>query len=122
MRTREFAIALALAWLPASTAVAQQPAAPDAEYAAQWAAAGAARLEAEKLFNAGQRGPDSETCRLMDSYFLHVVKAAAAAGAQTRIVSWTELTWQEQDAVKRKVKDVYERNTRLRAVACTAKP
>jgi hypothetical protein len=118
MRIREFAIALALAVALARPAAAQQTETPDPIFAAERNAAGAALMQAEKLFNAGQRGPDSEPCKLMASYFLHVVKAAAAAGAKTRVADWSDLTWEEQNAVMQKAGGHYERNKKLREVAC----
>ncbi len=122
MRNREFAIALALLTPWAAIAVAQQPAVPKPEFDAERQAAGGDRLKAEKLINAGERGPDSEPCKLMDSYFLHIVKAAAAAGVRTRIAEWSELSWEEQNAVAQKADPLIERNKRLRTLACTAKP
>jgi hypothetical protein len=58
----------------------------------------------------------------MEEYFIHMVKAAAAAGAKTRVADWPDLTWQEQSAVMQAIKGNYERNKRLRDVTCTATP
>ena len=122
MRIREFALVWALVISASAAATAQQPAVPNPEFVAERQAAGADLLEAERLTSAGERGPDSEPCRLMDSYFRHIVKAAAAAGARTRIADWSELTWEEQNAVAQKADAHIERNKRLRTIACTAKP
>ena len=123
MRTWELAVALALGIAVSGQATGQQQPAQNTEFDAERQAAGADLLKAEKLLNAGERGPDSETCRLMDSYFLHIVKEAAAAGAKTRIAGWSDLTWEEQNAVGQKAaSSLIERNKRLREVACTDKP
>jgi hypothetical protein len=98
--------------------IAQQTPSPSPAFAAEREAANAALLKAEKLLNDGQRGPDTETCSLMASYFLHVVKAAVAAGAKARVADWPELTSEEQIAVIAKVDGHYDRNKKLRAVAC----
>ena len=121
MRTRELAIALVLAVAALAPAAAQQPGAPNAQHDAEWEAAKTAIMTAEKLLNAGQRGPESETCRQMDAYFLHLVKAAAAGGARTRIAGWSELSWDEQNEVA-KTDRLIERNKRLLATACTDNP
>lgn len=121
MRIREFAVALALIVLWAAPAASQEPAAPSAEFEAERAAANIDQMRAEKLFSAGERGPRSEPCRLMNSYFLHLVKVAAVAGADTRVADWSELTSHEQDAVKQKLTDViWARSARLRQAACWA--
>ena len=122
MRTREVAIVLAMVVAVSGQASGQQAGAPNAQYDAEREAAKTAIIQAEKLLNAGQRGPGSETCKLMDAYFLHIVKVAAAVGAKTRIAEWPELTWEEQNAVAQQVDPLIERNKRLRAVACTAEP
>jgi hypothetical protein len=121
MGIRDFAAALApiVSW-PAP-ALAQQPAASIPEFEVERKAARADQMQAEKLFVAGEQGPQSKPCRLMDSYFLHLVKAAVAAGADTRIAAWPKLTPQERDAVKQKAPEQWERNIRLRQVVCRAK-
>ena len=121
MRFRKVAIALALGIAASGQAAAQQADAPNARFEAEQQAAREAIVAAEKRLNAGERGPDSEPCRLMGDFFLHTVKAAVAAGATSRIADWSELTWQEQDAVKQWMKGSYERNLRLRQFACTDK-
>ena len=120
MGIRKIAACLVLAISWRASAV-QQPVAPNPEFDAERQAANANQLRVEKLFSAGERGPQSEPCRLMDSYYLHLVKAAAAAGANTRIAGWLELTPQEQDAVKQKMPDViWARSMRMRQIACRA--
>jgi hypothetical protein len=121
MRRWEFALAMALAIAWAAPAPAQQLAEKNPEFEMERQAARADQIQAEKLFSAGEQGPQSAPCRLMDSYFLHLVKAAAAAGANTRVAAWSELTLQEQDAVKQKVTEQWARSTRMRQVACRAK-
>jgi hypothetical protein len=121
MRTRELALALAIGAVVSGQASAQRAGAPNAQVEAEQKAAAEAIIAAEKRFNAGERGPGSQTCRLMDDFFLHTVKAAVAGGAKSRIADWFELTWQEQDAVKGWMKGSYERHLRLRQVACTDK-
>ncbi len=122
MRTWKFAAALALGITVTGQATGQQRPVQNPQFEAERQAAGAELLKAEKLLNAGQRGPDSETCRLMGSYFLHIVKAAAAAGAETRIAAWSDLTREEQDAVGQKADPHIERNRRLHQVACSDNP
>jgi hypothetical protein len=123
MRIREFAAALALIISLTAYARAQQPAVPSPEFAAELQTASADQLKAEKLFSMGQRGPDSEPCRLMNSYLFHIVKAAAAAGAKTRITGWSDLTWDEQNAVAQSGADLrIERNKRMRQAACSDNP
>ncbi len=119
MRIQNVAIALALAGASLSPATAQQPGASSPQSNAEREAAGVKLLQAEKLLSAGQRGPESETCKLMDAYFLHIVKVAVAAGAKTRIADWRELTWEEQDAVAKGADPLIERNRRLRSTACS---
>lgn len=121
MRTREVVIALAMGVAVSGQASGQQAGAPSAQVETEQKAALEAIMAAEKRLNAGERGPGSETCRLMDDFFLHTVKAAVAAGAKSRIADWSELTWQEQDAVKEWMQCPYERNRRLCQVACTDK-
>ena len=121
MRFRKVAIALALGVVASGQAVAQQVDAPNARFEAEQKAAREAIVAAEKRLTAGERGPDSEPCKLMGDFFLHTVKAAVAAGAKSRIADWSELTWQEQDAVRQWMKGPYERNLRLRQFACTDK-
>ena len=88
MRVRDAAIIVALAGAFPMQAGAQQPDISNTQYAAERAVANARLLQAEKQLNAGQRGPESEPCKLMGEYFLHTVKAAVAAGAKTRIADW----------------------------------
>jgi hypothetical protein len=121
MRIRKIATALALGVTASAQALAQQADAPNARFEAERKAALEAITAAEKRLDAGESGPDSEPCRLMGDWFLHTVKAAVAAGAKSRIADWSELTWQEQDAVMERMKGSYERNRRLRQHACTAK-
>ena len=122
MKVREFVTALALGIAVSGQAAGQQAGAPNAAFEAEQKAAVEAIIAAEMRLNAGERGPGSEPCRLMGDFFLHTVKAAVAAGAESRIADWSELTWQEQDAVKEWMKGPYERNRRLRQLACTDKP
>lgn len=122
MRVRDAAIIVALAGAFPMHAGAQQPDISNAQYAAERAVANDRLLQAEKLLNAGQRGPESEPCKLMGEYFLHIVKAAAAAGAKTRIADWQELNWEEQDAVATLADPHIERNRRLRQVVCSNNP
>jgi hypothetical protein len=123
MRSREFAIALALGIALAGQATGQQPGSADAEFEAEQRAAHEAIMEAEERLARGEtRGPNSGACGLMASYYLHTVKAAAAAGAKTRIADWPDLTQAEQDAVMQSVKGNYARNNRLRQHACTPTP
>ena len=122
MGTRKLAVALLLCVSTATPAAAQQQPSSNPEFEAERQAAHDDQLRAEKLVSAGERGPESEACRLMDSYFLHLVKAAAAVGAETRVTAWSELTSREQDAVKQKVTELWARNTRMHQVACRANP
>lgn len=122
MRRARLALGLTIAALSFGPVHAQQTDAPSATFIAERDAGNAALWKAEKLLNDGQRGPDTEACSLMASYFLHVAKAAVAAGARTRVADWPELTWEEQNAVMEKVNGHYERNKKLRAVACARKP
>jgi hypothetical protein len=122
MGTCKIAACLAVGILWAASAAAQQPTAPNPEFHAGRQAARADLIQAEKLLAAGgKRGPDGEACRLMNAYFLYIVKEAAAAGAKTRIAAWPDLTWEEQNAVSQKIDEPLERNKRLRSHACTAK-
>lgn len=115
-------LVLGISW--AASAAAQQPAAPSREFDAEQQAAQTDLMQAEKLLSAGgKRGPDGEACKLMDAYFLHILKAAVAAGARTRIAAWSDLTWEEQNAVGQKVDGNLHRNKRMHQHACTvAKP
>jgi hypothetical protein len=122
MRTRQVVIALVMGVVVLGQASAQEAGAPNVQFEAEQQAAREAIVAAEKRLNAGERGPDSEPCKLMGDFFLHTVKAAVAAGAKSRIADWSELTWQEQDAVKEWMKGPYNRNLRLRQFACTDRP
>src|SRR5690606_9223806 len=64
MRVRDAAIIVALAGAFPMHAGAQQPDISNAQYAAERAVANDRLLQAEKLLNAGQRGPESEPCKL----------------------------------------------------------
>lgn len=119
MRLNQFCAALMMGCVLSGLAAGQPPPEPDPPFAAEQKAAGETQMQAEKLLAAGERGPDSEPCRLMASYYLHTVKAAAAAGARTRIADWPDLTPAEQEVVMQAVRGTYARNRRLRQVACT---
>jgi hypothetical protein len=121
MRTLKMAAALALGVAASGQAFAQQADAPNARFEAEQKAALEAIVAAEKRLNAGERGPNSETCRLMGDFLFHTVKAAVAGGAKARIEDWSVLTWQEQDSVKQWMPGPYQPNMRLRQVACTEK-
>jgi hypothetical protein len=110
------AAAAAVCGSPAST---QPPTnTPSASFTAERDAGNAALLWAEKLLSAGQRGPESETCALMNSVLLHYVNAADAAGARTRLLDWSELTPVEKESVMEKINGLFERNSRMRSYAC----
>jgi hypothetical protein len=120
MRRREFAIALALGIALSGRAMGQQAGHSSAEFEAEQKVALEAIMEAEKRLAAGEtRGPNSAACGLMASYYLHTVKAAAAAGASTRIADWPDLSSAEQEAVMQSMKGKHARNKRLRQHACT---
>jgi hypothetical protein len=98
MRTVPTTVALVVALLAMSPAVAQQlvESPPD-----ELQAGHADLKQAEVLNNSGQRGPDSEACALISRAMSHFVKAAAERGAPVRVVQWTELYPEERKVVGR---------------------
>lgn len=108
-----------IAALAAEPTTAQQADTPSSTFKAERDAASEALSKAEASLNAGQRGRDTEACKQMVSYFDHTVRAAAVAGAKTRIADWPDLAWDEQNAVMEKLPAPYDRNKRLRLVACS---
>jgi hypothetical protein len=118
---------LATALICTGVAFAQRPETLSSAFIVERDAGNAAQMRAEKLLNRGEpRGPESEACGAMTSALLHYVKAAAEAGAKTRVLKWSELGWDEQAAVKEKVAEQkvgpWNRNIRLHQHVCTAKP
>jgi hypothetical protein len=118
---REITACLVLGISGATPAVAQQSPVLKPEIGAERQAAQADLMRAEKLLSGGgARVPDSEACKLLDSYFMRIVKIAIAAGAKTRMAAWQDLTLEERNAVGEKVDANLHRDNRMRQHACTA--
>jgi hypothetical protein len=111
--------ALMAAGLLAGPVFAQQAPVPSPAVTTERDAGNAALIKAEKLLNDNERrGPNSEACALMNKALLHYVKAAVEAGAKTRELNWSQLTLDEQAAVKGKIDVPFDRNNKLRIHAC----
>jgi hypothetical protein len=100
--------------------VAQQQPAPSATMAAEREAGRTAMAMAEKLGNAGQKGPDSDACLWATRAMSHFHAAAVAAGAIRRGAYWSSLSRDEMTAAAAAAGAPLVRNDRLREHLCRA--